>query len=111
MLRCRRRRRHRVPPGLYKAGTILDNDVQFNTKANGLQLTIDTYDNLVNAVELHTVAVHEFGHSHGLSHSMDNQAGANDGSGATMFPSIDTGDPFAEQDQRSLGPDDIGWSS
>ena len=30
------------PAGLYKAGTILDNDVQFNTKTtNGLRFTVD----------------------------------------------------------------------
>ena len=39
------------------------------------------------------VAVHEFGHSHGLSHDMKNQISATDGTGSTMFPFIDTAIP------------------
>jgi hypothetical protein len=102
------------PAGFYKAGTILDNDVQFNTKvSNGLRFTVDNsqLDTVARSVGLQTTAVHEFGHSHGLSHSMDNQIGANEGDGATMFPFIDTGDPVAELQQASLSLDDIGWSS
>src|SRR5262245_11130342 len=102
------------PPGFYKAGTSLDNDVQFNTKtSNGLRFTVGdaALDTIARSVDLNTVATHEFGHSHGLSHSMDNQIGKANGSGATMFPFIDTGDPQAELDQRSLSADDIAWSS
>ena len=33
------------PAGFYKAGTILDNDVQFNTKvSNGFRFTVDFAD-------------------------------------------------------------------
>lgn len=102
------------PPGLYKAGTILDNDVQFNTKvSNGLRFTVGdaALDTVTRSVDLHCVAVHEFGHSHGLSHSMDNQISGTDGDGATMFPFIDTGDPASEAQQRSPGNDDIGFAS
>jgi Matrixin len=102
------------PPGVYKAGTILDNDVQFNTNpANGFRFTLGdaALDAVGRSVDLNTVATHEFGHSHGLSHSFDNQISGTNGDGATMFPFIDTGDPAAELAQRSLSADDIAWSS
>jgi hypothetical protein len=102
------------PAGFYKAGTILDNDVQFNTKvSNGLRFTIGdaALDTVTRSVDLHTVAIHEFGHSHGLSHSMINQTNDASGDGATMFPFIDTGDPASELQQRTLHTDDIAWSS
>jgi len=102
------------PAGFYKAGTILDNDVQFNTKTtNGLRFTVGAaaVDTVTRSVDLGTVAVHEFGHSHGLSHSLNNQNSAADPNGATMFPFIDTGDPAAELAQRTLDADDIAYSS
>jgi hypothetical protein len=102
------------PAGFYRAGTILDNDVQFNTKdTNGFQFTVDpaAADTVTRSVDLAAVAVHEFGHSHGLSHALQNQRSSTDGGGATMFPFIDTGDPVAELDQRTLDIDDIAYSS
>ena len=102
------------PAGFYKAGTILDNDVQFNTKtSNGLRFTIDPAqaDAVTRSVDLSTVAVHEFGHSFGLSHVLDNQRSGTDGDSSTMFPFIDTGDPAAELQQASPAPDDIAFAS
>ena len=102
------------PAGFYKAGTILDNDVQFNTKvSNGLRFTIDPLqaDAVARSVDLKCVAVHEFGHSFGLSHTLDNQTSATDGDGSTMFPFIDTGDPAAELKQATPAQDDIAYAS
>lgn len=102
------------PPGFYPAGTILENDVQFNTKtSNGFRFTsgVGAIDTVTRSVDTQTVAVHEFGHSFGLSHSLDNQTSETDGDGATMFPFIDTGDPAAELGQRVINSDDIGWAS
>jgi len=102
------------PAGFYKAGTILDNDVQFNTKtSNGLRFTIDPtqFDTVSRSVDLNTVAVHEFGHSLGLSHTPNNQNSATDGDGSTMYPFIATTDPDAERKQGVLSSDDIAWAS
>ncbi len=102
------------PAGFYKAGTILDNDVAYNTKAaGGLRFTVgdENLDTVVFSVDFTTVTVHELGHSFGLSHSLENQNSITDGTGATMFPFIDTGDPASELAQRTPDTDDVAWAS
>jgi hypothetical protein len=102
------------PAGFYKAGTLLDVDVQFNVKAsNGYRFTVADADVDTNtrSVDLQAAATHEFGHAHGLSHVLNNQKSGTDGTGATMFPFIDTGDPASELSLRTLDSDDIAWSS
>ena len=99
------------PEGFYKAGTILDNDVQYN--AAGLRFTVADADaDTVGAsTDLKAIAVHEDGHSFGLSHVLENQLSSSDGTATTMYPFIDTSDPAAELAQRSVAEDDKAWAS
>jgi hypothetical protein len=72
----------------------------------------DALDTNTRSLDLIAVATHEFGHSHSLSHTLDNQISDTDGNASVMFPGgVDGNDPASEKARRSLSSDDIAWSS
>lgn len=97
------------PAGFYEAGTILDNDISFNSAL--VVWTTGPPDRVFGKLDLQGVATHEFGHSHGLSHSAINQFSATDGSTPTMIPGVPTTDDVGELELRSLSSDDLAWTS
>ena len=103
------------PAGDYAAGTILDNDVQYNDALGGNTIwgvgPSDSAGQPFRETDVQAVAVHEFGHSHSLSHTLINQISDQDGTGSTMFPFIDIDDAGSEAGSRTLHTDDIAWSS
>ncbi len=103
--------RTKFPAGFYKAGTILDVDVQFNTGQYRFTVNDADVDTNTSSVDLQATATHEVGHSFGLSHVLNNQKSPTDGTAATMFPFIDTGDPASELAERTLDSDDIAYAS
>jgi len=96
------------PSGFYKAGTILENDVYFS---NGTVWTSGPPDAVFGQLDLQAVSTHEFGLSHGLSHSALNQLSAADGTSPTMINGVPSTDPESELSLRTLEEDDKAWSS
>lgn len=94
------------PAGRYRAGTILDNDVFF-----GAATRFEVEPGDPSKVDLVGTAIHEFGHAHGLSHSLVRDISDLDGSPATMYPFSFASDADYEQGLRDLHIDDIAWSS
>jgi len=94
------------PAGQYEAGSILENDVIFNQS-----VVWETEATAGGGADIDAVSTHEYGHSHGLTHSTINQISEQDGSSSTMFPSIATFDPVAELSTRTLHTDDLAASA
>jgi len=94
------------PAGDYAAGTILDNDVQFSST-----VLWETTATNGGGADVDAVSTHEFGHSHGLNHSLVNQISPTDGTGATMFPFVTTTQANNEEAQRTLSDDDLAASA
>lgn len=99
------------PAGTYRAGTVVDVDVIFNSEDFRFTVGDAAVDTNALSVDLLSVAVHEFGHSLGLSHTLDNTLSSTDGTPSTMYPFVDTGDPGDEIGKRSLGEDDVATLS
>ena len=94
------------PAGFYEAGTILDNDVQFGS---GVFWELGATDG--GGADVDAVSTHEFGHSHGISHALNNQTSEEDGTGTTMFPFIATNESISELATREPHPDDFAQSA
>ena len=94
------------PAGFYEAGTILDNDVQYNSN---VLWELGATDG--GGADVEAVSSHEFGHSHGINHALNNQTSGRDGTGTTMFPAIATNSSVSELATRSLHPDDLAQSA
>jgi len=94
------------PAGFYRVGTILDSDVEFGT-----DVLWEINPTNPDASDVDALSTHEFGHSHGLNHSLIDQISAGDGTRSTMFPFIDIDDPISELATRTLHIDEIAASS
>lgn len=95
------------PAGDYLAGTILENDVQFSET---FPWELEPTDS-PTAADVDAVSTHEFGHSHGLNHALNNQISSTDGTGTTMFPFIDVTDAASEFGSRTPHVDDLANSA
>lgn len=100
-----------LPAGLYPAGTLLDADVEINTRFYRFTTRPEDADTNGFSVDLRAVVTHEAGHAHGLAHSLTNQLGRLDGTGSTLFALIDTDDPADELAWRTLSAEDWATSA
>ena len=99
-----------LPAGFYRAGTVLDNDVWFNTASVRWTVDDDDIDNVRQSADLEGIAAHELGHSVGLPHSPVNMVSPTDSTPATMSSS-DTDDPVNELSKRTLEKDDVAFAA
>src|SRR5262245_15011430 len=99
------------PAGFYRAGTILDADVELNSDVFRFTTAVEAADTDLHSIDLFAAALHELGHAHGLGHTLLNQLGGKDGTQATMYPFFAPDAPANELAVRTLAPDDVAWSS
>ena len=98
------------PAGFYGAGTILDADLVFETQHH-TPITVGDAD-LGNpfGYDLQGLALHEFGHTLGLGHSLHTQRSDRDGRDAVMGGQYPF-DPVFKLLQRTPDSDDAAWLS
>jgi hypothetical protein len=97
------------PAGFYRAGTILDVDLQWDTDSYPLGVRDADLAN-TRIFDFQGIATHEFGHALGLAHSLHTQRSSHDGRDAIMGGSF-ARDPVFKRMQRTLDSDDIAWAS
>jgi hypothetical protein len=102
--------RTKFPAGSYKAGTILDADVLFETIHDSPLAVSDADLTNPDAFDLQSLATHEFGHALGLTHSLHTQRGTRNGRGAVMGAQYSF-DPVDKLSLRTLDSDDAAWVS
>lgn len=109
-----------VPAKLYPAGTTFDADIVLSSGENttpggpsGFRFTAGeaAIDDDPQSVDLLALGTQMFGTAHFVGHTLTNQTSPVDGTGSTMFPSLDTGDALSEQAARTLDPDSVATSS
>jgi len=99
------------PDGSYRAGVILDSDIELNTAVFRFTTDPAAADTDLHSMDLVAAALHELGHAHGLGHTLLNQRSRKDGTQATMYHFFDPYDPANELAIRTLEADDVAWSS
>ena len=100
--------------GLYKAGTIIEAEIRFNTNPMWVTSPEDARATPAfaepNFLDLTAFATHEVGHTLGMAHSMITKSSDTDGSDPTMHPFLSPSSTNAAA-IRTLSADDKAWIS